>query len=124
FAGLDALGPPPRARELDLLGDVATRTEQSPGLVTLLGKHLADRVEDAHRAVGPHDALAVREATTALDRCVDLAVDALAVVGGQRSEKHVECDRLRPRLESVDPIQFVRPGHGARGEIPLPAADV
>src|SRR5262249_34968401 len=85
---------------------------------------LADRVELAPRAVGPHDALRPLEPAAALDREPHLLLHPLTVVGMEAGEEQLERDLARARLEAVDAVELIRPGHARLPQPPLPAPDV
>ncbi len=118
-----ALGLAQRAG-LHLVGHVAAGADQARDASRGVLRDLAHALQVPHRAVGAHDPLRVGEAPAPLEGGLDLALDARAIVGVHAGEEALEGDLARLRLEPVDAVELVRPGHGAGREVPLPAADV
>src|SRR5262249_87548 len=85
---------------------------------------LADGIELAHLAVGTDDALWVREPPPARHRSLDFTSGPLAILRVHAGEKRIERDAARLRLQSVNPVELVRPHDGVGARIPFPAADV
>jgi hypothetical protein len=107
-----------------IVGDVATRADQRDGTALAIDEHLADRVELAHRTIRADDAFGMGERTAPLNGGGHQALHALTIVRVNTCEEALQRDLTRSRLEPVDAVQLVRPGHHAGCEVPFPAADV
>jgi hypothetical protein len=107
-----------------LVGHVATGPDEPDRCAVAISRHLADRLELSHAAVGADDPLGIREPRAVLQRALHLVLRVLAIVGMHTRQKRREGDLARLRLEPVDPIELIRPGDRVGAHVPFPAAEM
>src|SRR6185369_4451423 len=104
------------------LGDVLAGAGEGHDVAGRVADHFAAGVDDAHRSVGPQDAVLVIVRLASADRGAHDRPHALGILGVYPFQEGAVTRLELARNEPVDAVQGLRPYHFIGGDIPLPAA--
>ena len=116
--------PLPGLRRLGQLRDVPARSHQPDRLPFGIDGHVATRVKRPNAAVRSNDSMIVAEGPGVTPGLEHHPPRQLHVLPVDLRQKRLDRPAELPRLESVDPIELVRPGDHVRADLPLEAPHV
>src|SRR5205085_2186399 len=109
---------------LGAVRDVVADAQHPPRAALVVERDAAAGVQQAHRAVGAHDALVEPERAAFAQGGPDDLRHTVAILGMHAHEIALVAGRVLRGRDAVDPVELVAPDQVAAADVPVPAAQL